>query len=135
MHLKSGNNYPVARQKALTDYLMSIDVNSNIADVLSKPNNILAIEYIKALIELNSPIACLFEELTEKAQVTIQHHLTAHLLQRVRIREAFTNDVALDSIANHLPKVAFSSLLNEKEQNSLITLNDFSSMFRTYTLK
>ena len=126
LHLKSGNNYPVARQKALTDYLMSIDVNSNIADVLSKPNNILAIEYIKALIELNSPIVPV--GINREGSGYNSTSLNSSFASASGIREAFTNDVALDSIANHLSKAAFSSLLNEKEQNSLITLNDFSSM-------
>lgn len=44
-HLTLGMSYPAARQKALTEYL---DDNS-ITDILSMPNNILAIEYIRAL--------------------------------------------------------------------------------------
>ncbi len=49
-YLKEGNAFPLARQKALHDYLK----NNDIDDVLSEPNNILGIEYLKALYRLNS---------------------------------------------------------------------------------
>lgn len=52
-HLKDGLSFPVARKQALIDYLghtESLDL------VLNEPNNILGIEYIKALKKLNSPI-------------------------------------------------------------------------------
>ena len=50
--LKSGMSFPLARQKALKDYLEDDSLDS----VLEQPNNILGIEYIKALYERRSPM-------------------------------------------------------------------------------
>lgn len=47
-YLENGYSYPVARQRALCDYNKKFDI--------SLPNNILAIEYVKALRKLNSSI-------------------------------------------------------------------------------
>ena len=50
--LKSGMSFPLARQKALQEYLQDDSLDS----VLEQPNNILGIEYIKALYERRSPM-------------------------------------------------------------------------------
>ena len=50
--LKSGMSFPLARQKALKDYLEDDSLDS----VLEQPNNILGIEYIKALYQRKSPM-------------------------------------------------------------------------------
>ena len=49
IHLDAGKSFPAARQSALEG--MGID-----ASVLSKPNNILAVEYCKAILSQNSPM-------------------------------------------------------------------------------
>ena len=51
--IKSGISFPKARANALTSYLGGSD---NIEKVISSPNNILAIEYLKALKKYESPI-------------------------------------------------------------------------------
>ena len=49
-YLKSGNSFPLARQNAMYDYF-----NSDIASpILAEPNNILGIEYLKALYKIDS---------------------------------------------------------------------------------
>ena len=53
--LKKGLSYAVARQKALMTCLEEKDISFP-DSVLSCPNNILGIEYIRALLDLNSPI-------------------------------------------------------------------------------
>lgn len=50
--LKSGLSFPAARQKALTSYMQS----SKHAALINSPNNILSIEYLKALKKLDSTI-------------------------------------------------------------------------------
>lgn len=49
-YLKVGDNFPVARKKALSDVVAN---TANMNTVLSMPNNILAIEYEKALAKTN----------------------------------------------------------------------------------
>lgn len=51
-HLKSGKSFPAARQSALSEYLG----DSSGSTLLGDPNNILGIEYLKALKKLGSPI-------------------------------------------------------------------------------
>ncbi len=53
--LKKGLSYAAARQKALMTCLEEKDISFP-DSVLSSPNNILGIEYIRVLLELNSPI-------------------------------------------------------------------------------
>lgn len=58
--LKNGLNYPAARQNALAFYLSENNLfplnKNNISDLLNDPNNILGIEYLKALKKTNSTI-------------------------------------------------------------------------------
>ena len=51
-HLRGGLPYPAARMRAISEYLCDPDISS----IVSDPNNILGIEYLKALKRLNSPI-------------------------------------------------------------------------------
>ena len=58
-YLKEGFSFPTARSKALCDYLMQSNLQSDtamISSILNEPNNILAIEYLKALKRRNSAI-------------------------------------------------------------------------------
>lgn len=50
-YLEKGCLFPLARQKAVADIY-----GKEIANILSAPNNILAVEYIKAIIKQNSPL-------------------------------------------------------------------------------
>lgn len=50
--LKSGMSFPLARQKALKEYLQDDTLDT----ILEQPNNILGIEYIKALYQRKSPM-------------------------------------------------------------------------------
>jgi len=52
-YIKLGLSFPLARQKALEKYLIN---NLNLHTILSNPNNILGIEYLKALIAIDSKI-------------------------------------------------------------------------------
>lgn len=51
-YLRSGLSFPLARQKAIEEIYPSQDFS----DILEQPNNILGIEYLKALYRLNSNI-------------------------------------------------------------------------------
>jgi predicted nucleotidyltransferase len=60
-YVKEGLTYPAAREKAITAYLRSGNASHSTdpeqaARVLSSPNNILGMEYIKAIHSLSSPL-------------------------------------------------------------------------------
>lgn len=54
--LRCGHSFPYARQLALKEYFKDISPDIISDQVLEKPNNILGIEYMKALLQMNSPI-------------------------------------------------------------------------------
>lgn len=56
VYLKNGFSYPKARAKALTDYCNENNISdeSDVAQILNQANNILAIEYLKALKKFHS---------------------------------------------------------------------------------
>lgn len=57
--LKEGMTYPAARAKAMEHHLDSVDDTedfTHLSQLLSEPNNILGIEYVKALTKLSSSI-------------------------------------------------------------------------------
>ncbi len=55
--LKDGNSFPAAREKALQTCCSSINLSGNtLSSILAGPNNILALEYLKALAFLSSDI-------------------------------------------------------------------------------
>jgi predicted nucleotidyltransferase len=54
--LSSGKSFPAARQEALSTYLTNRFGEDNLSTSLKSPNNILGIEYLKALKKLNSRI-------------------------------------------------------------------------------
>ena len=62
-NLRQGCSYPAARQNAVTGYSLSVRdktassvPSSTLADIMKEPNNILGIEYLKALKKLGSSI-------------------------------------------------------------------------------
>ena len=58
LYLKNGYSFPKSRAKALTDYCLENNILQfdELDNLLNKPNNILAIEYLKAIKRLNSSI-------------------------------------------------------------------------------
>lgn len=55
-HLQKGLSYPAARTLALTAAFPTVSDSKDLQTVLTEPNNILALEYLKALQTLNSSI-------------------------------------------------------------------------------
>ena len=100
---KKGVSYPTARYTALKKH------DPALSEVLKTPNNILAVEYIKALLSLNSKIAPL----------PILRHGAAHdtkneegaFASASHIRELFFTDKEFSHL---LPKASHSKLADEK---------------------
>jgi len=55
-NLSAGKSYPSARQKALSSYIKARNGKDYLSPLLKSSNNILAVEYIKALMRLKSKI-------------------------------------------------------------------------------
>lgn len=113
IHLKNclaeGMSYPVAREKAIISYT----TKKEYSDIISSPNNILAIEYICALKNLNSSIKPIVVERKDAAY----HDSTLHqnISSATAIRHFFdtiyaesTKNIELSKLKNSLSEDVFS---------------------------
>lgn len=117
LHLNTGCSYPTARQNALFDYL-GCDISS-----LSSPNNILAIEYLKALKETKSSI----KPFTIQREVNQYHQetLSGKISSATAIRQAVFDDnlsLALESMPQNIQSI-FSNAVRDYTP----TIDDYSS--------
>lgn len=123
-NLKKGLSYPKSRQLALNTYIHTF-TNKNIdSSLISLSNNILSIEYIKALLKLKSNI----KPFTLKRVNNLYNNknLSGNISSATSIRE---NILTLDSIKDSIPINNFELLKNDIENNiAPITLNTFSDI-------
>lgn len=126
--LNSGVSFPKARQNALTNYIItnnSENVNCNIVEnILKSSNNILAIEYIKALIKISSNIRPFVINRVNNNYNDIT--LTGEISSATSIRNNFKND---DIIKLALPDSTYKILQEEiKNGRGPLSLTDFSDL-------
>lgn len=139
-YLKRGYSFPAARDSALTELLP----DSKIKQLVSAPNNILGIEYIKALIQRNSTIKPF--TLTRKGEGYTSDSLdTGSFASANAIRKALlhpSESVAdnhlnqnASSIQNILPEIPLcaqkhmpSSVCNILHQKQFLCVDDFSEV-------
>ena len=118
--IRSGNSFPIARKNALITSLPQFS-EEKINELLDNPNNILALEYLKALPNSIEPILI-------KREGAGYHDTNIHtdFPSASAIREAIFGNTDMDSISNAMPKEAFFLLKNAYLHNQLLTIDDFS---------
>ena len=128
--IRTGNAFPVARKNALITSLPLFPAEK-LDELLDNPNNILALEYLKAMPDSIQPILI-------KREGAGYHdtEIDTELPSASAIREAiFGNkdngavsaDVdSLDSISKAMPQESFVLLKNAMKCNQVIETNDFS---------
>ena len=121
--LKNGLSYPRARQSALIEFLDTNkrpDFAEPLFDTLKSPNNILGIEYIKALTKLNSSIT----PFTLKRKGANYHapSITGNIASATAIRNALANS---SNEHLHSMPIAASSLLKNTNLPSMDKLSAF----------
>ena len=132
-HLSCGLSYPTARAKALLDYCQQTDESGffcdaqNLTAFLASPNNILGIEYCKALHRLSSSIKPVVLQRVESDYH--QETLSEQFSSATAIRRHLA-DQDLHSIKNQLPPEAFSLLKEAVRTNRLSTLEDYSLLLK-----
>ncbi|MBO4290453.1 MAG: nucleotidyltransferase [Lachnospiraceae bacterium] len=125
--LKSGQaaglSYPAARNRALTDYYPKLAQN---ASLLTSPNNILGIEYMKALLSMKSSI----EPVTILRFGSNYHtrFLESDFCSALALREAIWAGQNLSLLEPQMPDSAFEILCSSLKETPPIHLNDFSKM-------
>lgn len=113
-YLEKGYLFPRARQCALADTF-----GERVADILSSPNNILAVEYIKAIINQNSPLTP--TTISRKGAGYHSHTAAEGMPSATMLREIIKKD---GNLSKHMPKAALKILKKEiKEKRAPVLLD------------
>ncbi len=121
-YIRQGYTYPLARNNALIQYENSL---FDATRVLESPNNILGIEYIKAILRRNSnivPVTIPREGSNYHDRYTQDMSVTA---SAQAIREAIPSGI---DFSNVMPDLAYSDLFDEITSGNILDLDDFSAM-------
>lgn len=110
-NLKKGMTYAKARELSLIKILE----DDSLKEILSNSNNILGIEYIKALILLNSSIKPL--TLKREGAKYNDKELNSLFSSATSIRESLKNNLSLDNLKNYIPSVSLNMLYTLKDKN------------------
>lgn len=121
--LKEGVDFPTARSYALSK---TLPYNDKIFHIMNSPNNILAIEYIKWLIKLNSSIK---PKTIQRINSSYnQKKLSGRISSATSIRKHLITEGFTDSVKNTMPYSNFeiiSTYLREYgNYNSIFNFND-----------
>ena len=121
--IRSGNSFPVARKNALMTSLPNFSTEK-LDELLDTPNNILALEYLKAMPDSIQPILI-------KREGAGYHDtdMDTELPSASAIRKAIFNkdtEINFKELENAMPKESFALLKIAYEANQLMTTNDFS---------
>ena len=103
--LKKGISYPKARENALMIYLNNVKKYSN---VISSPNNILGIEYLKALKKYNSIIQPIALPRHESGHNDLNYH--GNIASSTAIRNITKNN-GFDILRKLMPEPSYSNLI------------------------
>ena len=145
-HLKNGESFPLARTHAMTDYFNGISKKSpdfcaeDITALLSSPNNILAIEYMKALKRLDSPIRPVpllragagYHDTDIEASLASATAIRNYLLENTSRYTLPDNGCLLQSA---IPPQAYSVFCSFLKKSPVMTADDFSMLLGYELLK
>lgn len=128
--LKNGDTYPVARNAALAE---TINGFTTFDTILGFPNNILGIEYIKAIIRQNSNI-----KPYTNTRIGSDYHsykLAENFSSAISIRQSLSLQDNLDMIQSQIPALAFDIMKEDFHKTFPVYASDFSSMIKFKLLK
>lgn len=133
---KKGSSYASARQKALTRLLKKEDEKA-VAQILEHPNNILALEYTKAVADMHSSIK-LFPVRRKGAgyhSKSIRGDLISATAIRMVLKKTADSDFSLHEIKRAMPDYAYKLLNDWKKTSPFIFSNAVSQMLHYCLLK
>lgn len=135
-HLKKaltcGDSFPTARAKALSEFFKSDDISR----LISSPNNILAIEYIKEIIKSESAVTpvALTRKISGYHDIEIHENIASASAIRKILHDSgiHKNNNSrcknIKELQNVMPESMYNILASESQNNTLIYADDFSSM-------
>ena len=127
-YLRQGESYPAARQKAMYEYF-----DSDVATpILAEPNNILGIEYLKALHKISSEM----KPYTISREFSKYHdkELNEVFSSASAIRKEI-NENGLENIEGHIPEEGLDLFTENFENRFPVVANDFSLLLKYRLLK
>lgn len=137
-NLKTGKNFPTARQEALVSYLNNVSdfpVPEDFRHFLSSPNNILGLEYCKAILEQKSsiqPVTLLRKGNGYHDIQLLKGKSPSASAVRTFLRETVSTasvqslaDRLAENLAPYLPDEICKLLIREASGNGFITEEDF----------
>ncbi len=122
-NLQQGDSYPIARQKVLSQHLSELNIDR--LDLLSSPNNILALEYLQAIKSLKSPLKPLAIRRSDAGYHS--QHITGALSSASSIRSEYSLFSDLSSCQQALPESVYALLLKHTDRFP-VDGNDLSAM-------
>jgi len=122
--LREGQSFPTARENAILSCFDEAD-KAYIQDILSKPNNILAIEYIKSIKILNSKIIPVCMKRVGASYN--DNNINGNIASASAIRDAIRCG-NIDTIKDTVPHKAYSSYKEFYNDNSFLYPDDVSPM-------
>jgi len=122
-HLSQGLTFPQARAAALNEYIPESD-----PEFFSTPNNILGIEYLKALYRLNSPIKahCLKRQGKGYHDPSLEDPFA--FASATGIRQSLEQNNCIDNLSVSIPDIVFDILKDFSQSKHLLTEEDFSEL-------
>lgn len=121
--LSIGHSYPRARNRAIT--VSNPDMAKN-EYILSSPNNILGIEYLKALLRLDSSM----KPFTIMRAGSDYHDrfVSTSFCSALALRQAILSGQDIESLSSQMPESAFRIMQETLREMSPVTIDDFSHM-------
>ncbi len=123
-YLRIGLSFPTARQKAIE----SCYPDDSFAHLLEEPNNILGIEYLKALYTLKSSIKPYTITRTDAGYHSLELNTEFSSASAIRNTIEDADDISL--VKDYLPENCFDILSNSFKKRFPIVLNDFSLLLK-----
>jgi len=130
-YLSKGYAYPSARSKAIIDYLNAINQNTTETEsILNSSNNILAIEYCKSLLKLNSPI----KPITVKREGGSYNsaELDEVFSSATSIRKYLKEHNNIDELNNHIPEATLQAIKKYVSADYPLTYEEYMFPFIKY---
>ncbi len=115
-NLSDGNSYPASRLNAITTLADSGKVPSDFVQILSKPNNILGIEYIKAMKQTKSKLIPL--TIQRQGQDYNSKKLD-NIPSATALRELLTTKKGIKEVKKYIPESCYNTFANYYEKQSL----------------
>jgi len=126
-YLDKGNSFPIARSMAIDEYFKNdINLNFNPMSIMNSPNNILGIEYLKALYKYNIDILPI--TIKRIGSEYKEEQLNNKVASATAIRKKALNHNLID-LQNYIPPNTYNHLVKYLSQyGSLNTLENYSQI-------